>query len=232
MVRLLGLLGFKWTYLGAGALLLGLGIIAYMGAHPSRPVEIDGTESSYAEITTNDVYTRNELKIVGDDTTYSLDKNSFHPTLPDELYKHGKVKIWIDQGSARIIAITLYDENDENPTKYTTALYDNPQSELSDTQGAGIGASVLGIALIAIFGIWLTVERSRAIASPAARMTAGMSAPVTGVSVGLSADGKWYWDGAAWFPVSDDGRYRWDGAVWQEMGTVYSAKGAPPPPAG
>jgi len=31
--------------------------------------------------------------------------------------------------------------------------------------------------------------------------------------------------------VSDDGRWRWDGTRWIELGVVYSAKGAPPPPA-
>jgi hypothetical protein len=60
---------------------------------------------------------------------------------------------------------------------------------------------------------------------------AGVPAPAATSSVGVSADGKWYWDLTAWRPVSEDGHYRWDGTQWQEMGTVYSAKGAPPPPA-
>jgi hypothetical protein len=52
-----------------------------------------------------------------------------------------------------------------------------------------------------------------------------------GSSPGLSPDGKWYWDGSVWRNVSEDGRLRWDGTQWVELGTVYAAKGAPPPPA-
>ena len=228
MLGVLGLLRFKWTYLIAGVLLLGLGLIAYATAHPGQPVEIDGTISDYVEHTSNGAYSDNTLQLTADSTTYTLDKNTFHPNLPDQLYKDGMTQIWIDQGTTTIIAITLYDQNDANPIKYTTPHYDNPQSELSDTQGTGIGAAVIGVALIAIFGAWFVMGRRRG----TLLATAAVPAPVTGSSVGVSADGKWYWDLAQWRQVSDDGRYRWDGAQWQEMGTVYSAKGAPPPPAG
>jgi hypothetical protein len=231
MFGLLGvLLRFKWTYLIAGLILLGSGLVLYFGAHPSQPVEIDGTESSYVEVTTNNNYDRNELKLAGDSNTYTLDKTSFHPTLPDSVYKAGKMQIWIDQGTTTIIAITLYDANDENPTKYTTTRYDNPRSELSDTQGSGIVASVIGIALVAVFGIWFAVGRRRATVRPAVGAIAGVPT-FTGGGIGLSADGKWYWDGAQWRNVSPDGRYRWDGAQWRELGGVGPAVGAPPPPA-
>jgi hypothetical protein len=228
---ILGLLRFKWTYLFAGIVLLGIGAVAYLSAHPSQPVEVDGTISDYVEHTTNGSYTNNTLQLTGDTTTYDLDKNTFHPTLPDSFYKDGKTSIWVDQGSTQIIAITLYDSNDANPTKYTTTHYDNPQSELSDSQGAGITAGVIGVLLIAIFGAWFVVGRRRKTPLPAGGPMAGVPAPAATSSVGVSADGKWYWDLTAWRPVSEDGHYRWDGTQWQEMGTVYSAKGAPPPPA-
>ncbi len=230
VLGILGLLRFKWTYLFAGIVLIGVGAIAYASAHPSQPVEIDGTVSDYVEHTTNGSYANNTLQLTGDSNTYQLDKTTFHPTLPDSLYKDGKTSIWIDQGSTQIIAITLYDENNASPTKYTTTHYDNPQSELSDSQGAGITSAVIGVVLIAIFGAWFVLGRSRPILSPAAGPIVGAHAPV-GSTVGVSPDGKWYWDLAEWRPVSEDGHYRWDGTLWQEMGTVYSAKGAPPPPA-
>jgi len=228
---ILGLLRFKWTYLVAGVVLIGIGVIAYASAHPSQPVEIDGTISDYVEHTTNGSYTNNTLQLTGDTITYDLDKNAFHPTLPEALFKDGKTSIWVDQGSTQIIAITLYDENDANPTKYTTTHYDNPQSERSDTQGGAITAAVIGVLLIGIFGAWFVVERRRKTLVPAGGAPIGIPAPAAGSSAGVSPDGKWYWDLAEWRQVSEDGRYRWDGTQWQEMGTVYSAKGAPPPPA-
>ena len=232
MFWLLHLLRFKWTYLIAGVLLLGFGLIGYSTAHASNPVEIDGAISDYVEHTRNGAYSYNTLQLAGDDKTYTLDKNTFHPALPDELYNDGKTSIWIDQGSTTIIAITLYDEGDQNPIKYTTTHFDNPQSELSDTQGGGITGAAIGVALIAIFGVWFVAERRRRSLLPAGGPVIGAMAASPGSSVGVSPDGKWYWDLAQWRPVSEDGRYRWDGTQWQEMGNVYSAKGAPPPPAG
>jgi hypothetical protein len=232
VTSLVRLLGIKWTYLVAGLVLLSLGVFGYLTAHPSQPVELDGTLSSYGVVTYNGSYGHNELTLTGDDSTYTLDRSSFHPALPAQVYKDGKVQIWIEQGSTTIIAITLYDENDESPIKYTTGTYDNPGSELSDTQNTAITATAVGAVLIAVFGVWLGVERSRAVRSPSGSLLVGTSAPDTRAGVGLSADLKWYWDGDDWYPVSDDGRFRWDGESWQEMGTAYSAKGAPPPPSG
>ena len=85
-----------------------------------HPVEIDGVERSYVEVTKNGNYDHNELKLVGNTTTYTLNKGAFHPTLPDSVWKNGKMQIWVDQDSTAIIAITLYDEQDQNPIKYTT----------------------------------------------------------------------------------------------------------------
>ncbi len=98
----------------------------------------------------------------------------------------------------------------------------------------------IGAIFVAIFGLWFFVGNRR---RPASTVMAGglpgqlpmqvTAAPAaTGTSAGISPDGKWYWDGAQWQKVSDDGRWRWDGTRWIELGVVYSAKGAPPPPAG
>jgi hypothetical protein len=231
VLGILGLLRFKWTYLFLGVVALFIGGIAYLGAHPSQPTEIDGTISDYVEHTSNGAYSGNTLQLTGDTTTYDVDKTTFHPTLPDSVFKDGKTSIWIDQGTTTVIAITLYDENDQNPTKYTTTHYDNPQSELSDTQGGAITAAVIGVVLIGIFGVAFVVGRRGKTLAPAAGPIMGVPAAVAGSSVGVSPDGKWYWDLSQWRPVSEDGNYRWDGTEWQEMGTVYSAKGAPPPPA-
>ena len=225
MFYLLFLLRFKWTYLVAGVPGVLLGLYLYASAHPSQAVEVDGTISSYVEHTRNGSYENNSMVLNGDPNTYTLNKNDFHPAVPDEVYADGKVQIWIDKGTTRIIALTLYDANDENPTIYTTSYYDNPQSEFSDTQAGGIVTGAIGAVLIAIFGIWFVVERRRRVQIPAG----AVAVPVAG-SAGVSPDGKWYWDLRQWRPVSDDGRWRWDGTQWQEMGNAYSAKGAPPPP--
>jgi hypothetical protein len=238
VIGLAGLLRFKWTYLLVGLILAGIGIFVYATAHPSNPVEIDGTEASYVEVTKNGSYDHNELQLQGDSSTYSLDKTTFHPPLPDKVYKGGMMKIWVDSGTTNVIAITLYDANDLNPTKYTTDVYDNPANETSNSQSAGLVMGAIGAILIAIFALWFVLgNRRRSTPLPAA--AAGMPLPVgvaqsPGVaasSPGVSPDGKWYWDGAHWLQVSDDGNYRWDGTRWVEMGTVYSARGAPPPPA-
>ena len=232
MLGLLSLLRFKWTYLFLGIVALFIGFIAYNSAHPSQPVEIDGAISDYVEHTQNGAYSGNTLQLAGDTTSYDLDKNTFHPTLPDEVYKDGKTQIWVDKGSTTIIAITLFDENDENPIKYTTTHYDNPQTELSDSKGSAITAAVIGVVLIGIFGAWFVVGQRRKALLPVGAPATGVPVAVAGSSVGVSPDGKWYWDLAQWRSVSEDGHYRWDGVQWQEMGTVYSAKGAPPPPPG
>jgi hypothetical protein len=239
VLYLLRLLRFKWTYLVVGLVSLGLGLVAYVGARPTHPVEIDGVESSYVEVTKNGNYDRNELKLVGNTTTYTLNKGSFHPTLPDSVWKNGKMQIWVDQDSTAIIAITLYDQQDQNPIKYTTTHYDNPSSAITDAQGGGIFFAVVGVILIGIWGLWFALSRRRAIVQPSTGPPIGMPTPVssTGVpmpvsstNVGLSADGKWFWDGGQWRNVSPDGRFRWDGAQWRELGARGPSIGAPPPP--
>ena len=193
MLGLIGLLRFKWTYLVVGAGLIVLGLVGYVSAHPAAPVRIDGTITSYVEYTRNGTYDRNELQIAGDSNTYTLDKTTFHPTLPDALYKDGKVSIWIDQGSTTVIAITLYDANDANPTRYTTPHFDNPTSERSDVQQSSIVAMVIGGIGVLVFGIWFVASRPQQAAVAAAAPGATPIAPGA-----VSPDGKFYWDGVRW----------------------------------
>ena len=230
MLYLLGFFRFKWTYLVAGILFLAVGTGTYATAHPTQPVEIDGTESSYVEVTKNNSYDHNELQVTGDNTTYTLDKGVFHPTLPDQVWKGGKMRIWIDQGSTTIVAIMLYDEQDTNPIKYTTTHYDNPHSGLTDAQGGGLALGAIGLAGIGVFALWIALTRRRGGAQPAAGFPMVAPMPVSSTSVGLSPNGKWFWDGVQWREVSPDGRYRWDGARWRELGPMGPAVGAPPPP--
>jgi hypothetical protein len=223
-------LRIKETYLVLGLLLLGVAGVTYFTARPSQPVEIDGTESSYVEVTQSGAYDRNELQLQGDSATYTLDKTKFHPTMPDQVYKHGKIQIWVDQGSTTIIAITLYDQNDENPTKYTTDHYDSPASQLADTQASAFPLGILGLGLIGIFVVWFAVARRQR--TPIRTMEPASALPINvgETTTGLSPDGKWFWDGLQWRNVSADGRNRWDGAQWRQLETTSLAEGAPPPP--
>ena len=231
MGLLVRLLFVKETYLVLGLLFVGVAGITYFTARPSQPVEIDGTESSYVEYTKSGNYDRNELQLVGDNTTYVLDKTTFHPNLPEQVYKNGKMKIWVDQGSTTIIAITLYDQNDETPIKYTTAHYENPASERTDAQTGAIPLAILGLVAIAVYGLWFALARRRLMALTAVGPALGLPVPGTGTNTGLSPDGRWFWDGVLWRNVSADGSHRWDGAQWQELTTTDSAPAdAPPPP--
>ena len=186
---LLGLLLFKWTYLVVGLLFLGFGLAAYLTARPTNPVEIAGSASSYVEATYRGNYLRNELILEGNSTIYTLDKRSFHPTLPDNVWKEGKTHIWVDQDSTAIIAITLYDENDLNPIKYTTAHYDNPSSGMTDAQRGGITAAVIGVIALGVFASWFGLSRFRAIVRPTGEQPMWGPTPVSGSGVGSPPTG-------------------------------------------
>jgi hypothetical protein len=175
-----GLLRFKWTYLIVGAILIAVGVGVYATAHPAAPVEIDGTVADYTEFTQNGVYDRNELKLANDSNTYTLDKTTFHPSLPDSLYRDGKVNLWVDQGSTTVIGITLYDGNDQNPIKYTTDRYDNPTSARSDGQSFGIVIGVFGAIFVGVFALWFALGRGRRrTAAPLVGDGGGLPVPAT-----------------------------------------------------
>ncbi len=207
------LVRLRWAWLILGVILIGVGVAVFATAHAAAPVEIDGTISSYKEYTQSGAYDHNELQLAGDSNTYTLDKTAFHPAMPEEVYKDGKVSIWVDSGSTDVLAITLYDENDLNPIKYTTDQYNKPGSERSDGQSFGLIAGGVGAVLVLVFALTLVLRRD----PQPARVQAAVAVPAAG---GLSPDGRWYWDGAQWRGVSPDGRYWWDGATWREVHAI------------
>jgi hypothetical protein len=104
----------------------------------------------------SNVYNRNELKLNGDDRIFTLNKNDFHPALPDEVIKDGKVTIWyLSPGDKNTVyAITLYDDNGQNPQKHTTDYYDDPQSFQRGNQLLGLGVAGLGAVVLLIGLLW------------------------------------------------------------------------------
>lgn len=151
--------------LGALALVLGLSCLAFGGvvfasAHDSHPVEIDGTIADYHEITINGAYARNELRLTNDAHTYTIDGHQFHPALPQRFQKDARIQIWVDQGTANVLAITLYDEMGLNPTSYTTSAYDNPTLAFASTEGKAGALAVFGLALL-IAGALSTLLRGK-----------------------------------------------------------------------
>jgi hypothetical protein len=46
-----------------------------------------------------------------------------------------------------------------------------------------------------------------------------MTEPRDLTSVVVAPDGRFWWSGSQWLPVSDDGRWRWDGTRWLPMET-------------
>jgi hypothetical protein len=166
---LAGLLHIRWTYLIIGAIVIAAGVGVYATDHPATPVEVDGTIAGYTEYTQNGVYDRNQLKLANDSNTYTLDKTTFHPALPDSVYKDGKVSIWVENGTTTVIAMTLYDENDGNPVKYTTDQYTNPSP-------VHLGGQTLAImvGVVAVLGLWLMLVLAR---RPAVAPAAGGVTP-------------------------------------------------------
>src|SRR5258708_23982293 len=125
-----------------------------------------------------------------------MDRKWVQSEVAGSVYGDGVVDMWVDNGSTTVIAIQLYDQNDANPTKYTTEHYDNPGSQRSDAQSFGIVLGVIGLILVGVFGLWFFLGGRR----PAMQMAGGgavMGAPMpvsqAQSSAGLSADGKWYW---------------------------------------
>lgn len=145
-----GLVGrWGWAVL---CLLGAVGLMAggwfFIQAHPTMPIQTQGRIADYERITSGSTYVRNDLRLNGDAHTYMLDATLFHPALPAELYQNGRAILWVDQGSSHVVAITLYDQNDANPVKSTTAAYDHPDLAMQGNQQAALLISGAGIALL------------------------------------------------------------------------------------
>ncbi len=164
----------RWGWVVLGVVILAIGGILFGSAHRLNPVEIDSTITSYQEITHSDgTYVRNELKLVNDDHTYTLDKTAFHPTLPDSVFQEGRVSVWVDQGGTQVFAITLYDQNDQNPVKYTTAAYDDPDTALRSNQTVAGLIGVVGLLALAVGLAWPLFPWGRKKKTPQAAMAQG-----------------------------------------------------------
>jgi hypothetical protein len=131
----------RWGWFILTALLAAVAALLLAGAHPLYAVQVDGTIADYQEITSADSYDHNELKLTGDERTFRLNKTLFHPALPDEVLREGRVSLWVDDGNTFVVAITLYGEHDATPIQHTTELYDNPDS---NRQGSYIVAGLFG----------------------------------------------------------------------------------------
>lgn len=163
----------RWGWIIAGAIVIIIGGAFFLSAHVLKPVEIDGSISDYKEFTdaSTGAYHRNELTLSGSSTTYTLYKNKFHPALPEQVFDQGTVNIWVDEGNTEVIAITLYDKNDQNPVKYTTDDYDHPENALGSGRLAGGlifggGAIIFAIALAWPLFPW---GRKKAVVAPVAQ---------------------------------------------------------------
>lgn len=137
-----------------GALGLMTGGWYFIQAHPTVPTPITGRIADYERITSSGTYVRNELHLTGDNHIYQLDATTFQPALPLQLYENGKANLWVDQGTTTIVAITLYDQNDANPTTSTTVAYRHPTLAMRGSQQNAEIISGASIALLLGALVW------------------------------------------------------------------------------
>lgn len=134
----------------AGLCAIGLGGLTFATTHTAHPIELDGTIADYKEVTINGAYAYNELRLTGDDHTYTVDRGQLHPDLPDRLIKDGEARIWVDQGTTTVLAIALYDQLGLNPRTYSSSAYDNPTIAALSQQVLGGATAVVGLVMLLI----------------------------------------------------------------------------------
>jgi hypothetical protein len=144
-----------------GLLAIALGAALFLSARPAQPVRVDGLIRDYRAVFVGGAYTRSELKLVDDPRTYTFDRGSFRPPLPNQLYQDGQVIVWTDGVGGPVIALTLSDEHGLNATTSSTMAYDNPDAPLWLGRSEGAGAAVLGLALAAGAPLLLTLGSRR-----------------------------------------------------------------------
>lgn len=88
--------------------------------------------------------------------TYTFQKTDFHPGLPtaDHVYHNGKITLWINAGTKDIIALTLSDQHNQFPVKYTSAYYDTPDKASADSLINGSILSAIGLLFLFIGTLW------------------------------------------------------------------------------
>ena len=159
-----------------------LGAVGLMGggwffiqSHPTVPIQTQGRIADYERITSGSTYVRNDLRLNGDAHTYVVNTTQFHPGLPTELYQNGRAILWVDQGTSNVVAITLYDQNDANPVKSTTAAYNHPDLAAQSNQQMALlvsGASIVFLlgALGWAFVLLRTLQRRQPALASGARI--------------------------------------------------------------
>jgi hypothetical protein len=134
--------------IAVGILAIALGGFLIATAHPTQSVLIEGSIADYQEILIDGAYARNELRLVDDNRTFTLDAPQFHPALPERFLQYGKIRIWVAEGTTTALAVALYDQFGLNPTIYTTDTYEHPVRTLVEAQAAGALAGGAGLAAI------------------------------------------------------------------------------------
>lgn len=143
----------RWgRFLLAALFLAGAVFVAYAGIintdiKMKTGVFVDGTDSVDKS---SGAYQYSEITLSGDSTPYRLDLHEFTPKLTGDMFvMRGTVDIWYTlpaDGTRHVVAVQLRDEQDQNPTKYVTSIYSNPNSERT---GSFIGAGVIALFALA-----------------------------------------------------------------------------------
>jgi len=156
-----GLLQRPWTYFIAGAALIAVGAFVFMTAHPADPVKIASHVADYQVETKDGKYYANHLKLAGDSTDYVFDNTEFQPSLPGALQANAPINVWVDRGTANVLAIDLGGQI------YSKHAYRDPNFAREDNQHGAEGLAVAGVVLIAIgFLVGRLMNRRRPQANP------------------------------------------------------------------
>lgn len=150
-------LSHRWTFYALAGLFIVLGASSFITAHPAKPVAMQGTIASFSEYTRNNAYDHSEIVLNENASqTYTLDKTNFHPDLPDfdHIYKNGKVTLWLNAGTTDVIALELYDQDNQHPVRYTSAYYDTPGQAMHDNLVTGSILSVISLAFLLMGLFW------------------------------------------------------------------------------
>lgn len=142
----------RWGRFLLGALFLAGAIFGGMSAFANTDIKTKtGTLVDGSDIVDKNsgAYQYSELKLSGDSATYRIDVKAFTPTLSgDNFVKDGTVDLWYTtplSGQPNIVAIQLRDDQNQNPTKYVSAIYTNPSGERT--------SSLIGAGVIALFAV-------------------------------------------------------------------------------
>lgn len=183
---LLYVLAKRWTYVVVGAVLLIIGIVTYAGGHVYHPTEVSGTVNSVTDVEENgSTYDHSEIKLDGDNNTYTFNRNDFTPTVPNTYLQDAH--LWVeDPGSTTIIALQYYDDQtpDSQAQQYTTDLYNHPEHGVANAHNAGIAWGIFGVLFLAFGLLWPIFPWGKKKQKQPAFAVAGYHAPV-GVQQGF-----------------------------------------------